>query len=300
MPEAFSSDPADLETPAITPVAEPALELETPAIEGEEPEGEDEEDDLEFGFGKYRVPKSLKDGVVKLRAEFTQQAQTFAAERKALEERATARSTEQAKMADEEMNLRVGLHNVAQQLDHYSKWTAQQWAELEQNDPHQWTKTRLHVDALQRAQQELKGKISESDSKRTHEAQTAASKRIEQAEAYAATKGWKADKLEEVVKFAVDHGAKEHKMDQKAVGDLLHSTMSPLMLDFLELARVGKEALQSRTAAARKAKEEASAEPLEPLETVKAKTPPQSSRPSDNDSIEVWMKKREAQVRRKG
>lgn len=251
--ETLSAEPGELETPAIAEAEPTTPEAELPqeaAIgEGEAGEETEDEDDLDFGFKKYRVPKSLKENVEKLQATFTQKTQATAAKERELEERAQ-RIAEATKASEEEMQLRVQAHHVRSQIEAYEKYTPQQWQELKQTDHNAWVEHRMHLQALRDASRDLDGKLSEADRKRTHEAQTSQSKRIEQAEAYAASKlkGWNANSAKELVEFAVELGGKNHKMDAgKVLGDLQQS-MSPLTLEMLYLARIGNETLKKQAA----------------------------------------------------
>lgn len=297
----LSTESGELETPAIAQAGEDAsdTELETATGEGEvetetEKEPVEEEDELDFGFKKYRVPKSLKENVEKLQATFTQKTQATASERKALDDE-RARIVEQAKASEEEMGLRVNLRQIDSQLEAYGKWTAKEWQDLKDENPQGWNEHRFHIQALRDARGELTGKITQAETTRTQEAQTAASKRIEQAEAYAASKGWKPDKLNDAVQFALDRGTKEHKLERTVVADWLHSNMGPLLLDVIELGRLGAEVLEERKAAARK-KPTDPQPTAEPLTMVGAKKNPLPAGLDDKLPMDEWIRRRNAQV----
>jgi hypothetical protein len=81
----LAESPVALDEPASDAVIENERPRELPSIadeagqeadNGDEGVSEDDLDELDFGFKKYQVPKSLKEGVEKLRAEFTQKTQS--------------------------------------------------------------------------------------------------------------------------------------------------------------------------------------------------------------------------------
>jgi hypothetical protein len=275
-----AEEPVDLQAPVeVQPEA-------TPDAPEEAPEAPEEEDDLEFGFKKYRVPKSLKENVTKLQATFTQKTQATAAEKKEIEAE-RQRVTEYAKASEEEMGYRVQLRQIDTALEQYGKWTAQQWQQLKESDPQAWTEHRFQLNELHAARPRLAGQISEAETKRTREAQTATSKRIEQAEEYAASKGWTADKLKKVIDFAVLHGVSEHKMEQQAIAAMLQSNMSPLMLDLLDAAQYGAEVRK-----AQKTKQPGT-KPA-PLETVGGKSNPSSKKSLEEMDMDEYVAARKA------
>jgi gamma-glutamyl:cysteine ligase YbdK (ATP-grasp superfamily) len=246
---------------------------------------EDDLEEFEWEGKPVRGPKGLKDGVLRL-SDYTRKTQEVAAQRREIEERAT-RLQETAKLTDEEMGYRVQLRQIDTALEQYGKWTAQQWQQLKESDPQAWTEHRFQLNELHAARPRLAGQISEAETKRTREAQTVTSKRIEQAEEYAASKGWTADKLKKVIDFAVLHGVSEHKMEQQAIAAMLQSNMSPLMLDLLDAAQYGAEVRKAQKT-----------KPLgtkpAPLETVGGKSNPSSKKSLEEMDMDEYVAARKA------
>jgi hypothetical protein len=271
-----AEEPTDLQAPV---EVQPEVTAETP-----EAPVEDDLEEFEWEGKPVRGPKGLKDGVLRL-SDYTRKTQEVAAQRREIEERA-ARLQETAKLTDEEMGYRVQLRQIDTALEQYGKWTAQQWQQLKESDPQAWTEHRFQLNELHAARPRLAGQISEAETKRTREAQTATSKRIEQAEEYAASKGWTADKLKKVIDFAVDHGFSEHKMEKQAIAAMLQSNMSPLMLDLLDAAQYGAEVRKAQ-------KTKPTGKPA-PLETVGGKSNPASKLSLEEMDMEAYVAARKA------
>lgn len=274
------------------PVTEP--EVIPAGGEGEVNDDPDALDDFEYAGAKYKVAKSSREALAKafdgLGKEFTHRSQTRAKE---LDER-EQRIAEQAKAGDEELELRVQRRHVDQQLASYSKWTQADWAKLKADDPQSWNEHYMNVIALQNGKRDLDGKISEADGKRSQEAQSTAIRRYEEAEKFASTLiGWNGDSAAQLIDYVVRKGVETHKMEEQAVKALVHSSMGPLMIDLLHKARIGEEVLK------RKAAPKPAAEDPKPLETVSSRKNPAPVGLDDRLPISEWMKRREAQVKRK-
>jgi hypothetical protein len=200
-----------------------------------------------------------------------------------------------AKVSDEEMKLRVDERSVSSQLEAYEKYTPQQWQELKQTDHTSWVEHRMHLQALRDAKRDLDAKISETERTRTHSAQTEQSQRNEAAEAYAVSKlkGWNAKSAEEVVKFAVEMGGANHKMEPAKVLSELQKSMSPFMLETLYLARIGNETLKKQAAPP-------ATPAVAPLEVVTAKRSAPNRVDLMKADMDDYVRARQAQIKAKG
>ncbi len=289
----------ELETPASPPPADtPDETVDLQATESG-PEVEDDGlDDLEWEGQKYRVPRTMKpqltDQLGNMSKHFTKSSQAHAEKTRELEQRAQ-RLAEQAKVSDEEMQLRVQAHHVGSQLEAYEKYTPQQWQELKHTDHNSWVEHRMHLQALRDAKRDLDGKISEADSRRTRDATTEQSKRNEEAEAYAVSKlkGWNAKSAEEIVKFAVELGGANHKMEPTKVLSELQKSMSPFMLEALYLARIGAETLKKQAAPP-------ATPAVAPLEVVTAKRSAPNRVDLMKAGMDDYVRARQAQLKAKG
>ena len=289
MSDQSQPDTEELAKPAIGGEGnEPETELETPAIgEGEETEETEQElDDLDFGFKKWRVPKELKEGVEKLNATFTQKTQEYSSKASELEAE-KARLAEQSKASDEELEHRANLRNIDAKLKEYQAYTDQQWAQLKAEDPQGWNEHQIFYANLERRQQALKGVLSEAETKRQTESQSASTKRVQETQAHAMKiTGWTPKMDEEVVGYAISKGYTADK-----VAELL----TPAFYDMCRLARIGEATLKSHAAP-----KPTSETPAEPLEMVGAKKNPPPAGLNDSLPMDEWLKRREKQVKAKG
>lgn len=239
-----SAAPIEQAQPAIEPGSEPTnLELETAIETGENPVAgenliQDEFEEFDWEGKKIKAPKGLKDGVLR-QADYTRKTQEVSARAKELEAR-EQRLSEQSKLSEEELDLRAQLRSVDTQLKAYDGYTAQQWQELKERDPQSWTDHRFHLQALKDAKREGQAKISEAETRRTQEAQTSLSKRVEETQAHAQKiKGWSPEMDKQVVEYAISKGMS---------GDEVTRVMSPSFYDAMRMALIG-EATVKKTAA---------------------------------------------------
>lgn len=276
---------AALETPASGEVETPEIETE---VEEGEPLGEDE-DELEFGFKKYRVQKELKEAVEALRADHTQKTQTASARQKALDDR-EASIKQQAEVSEAEIEARAQLHGVKAELEKFGKLTAEDWAAHRRQDPMGTADAERYEAILRNKQAELEGKLGTATTERTQKAQQDFAKRVEETLAEAPKiigPGYKgAETITKLAKFLnEDLGVPETVITQN---------WSPVMLKLAHLANLGHEL--TKKAASKPATVAAPA--AQPLQTVRAANPPPPAGLSDRLSPEEWAKRRNAQVRK--
>lgn len=271
-PAAPAIEPTDDNQPHTEPAVQPA--------EGEgaaEPIEELEEFDWE---GKtIKAPKGLKDGVLR-QADYTRKTQEVSAKAKELAAR-EERIAEQSKATEDELNLRAQARYVDHQIGAYDKWTPQQWQALKEQDPQGWTDHRFHLQALKEARGEVRGKISEAETKRTQETERAVANRLEQTQEHARKiKGWTPDMDKEVVEYAVSKGVS---------ADELARVISPGMYDMIRFAKVGE-------ALAKNPPSPGSPQPTAaPLEVVGAKSSPSGRVDLATADMETYVRARKAQ-----
>lgn len=257
-------------------------------LEGEG-EGEDELSELDFGFKKYSVPKSLKEGVEALRADYTQKTQSASERAKALDER-EASITKQAEATEAELDARATLRSVEATLAEYAKLTPQDWQAHMQADPLGTQQHRMQYEDLKAQKAELEGKVSQAQAERTEKAQQDLAKRVQETlEAAptiipgitAETRGPAIDKL---VAFAQSEGIPDQ---------VLRDNWSPTLLQLLHKAHIGSLAIAKQSAP--KAPAQA---PVQPLATVRSATSPKASRSlgdiAKSDDMEAYAAARAA------
>lgn len=129
---------------------------ELPAVEGEQQpdaEGEDDGEDVEFEGKAYKVPKELKEALLR-QSDYTQKTQAVAEQRKAMEERAQALVTRERVMTVT-FDKAVAVREVQTKLKQFE---GIDWDALVNSDPVE--ATRLNI-AYQQLQREAQAKSAE-------------------------------------------------------------------------------------------------------------------------------------------
>jgi hypothetical protein len=275
----------ELETPAI----ETETEAEQPVnlddadteaeVEGES--GQDEElDELDFGFGKYQVPKKLKEAVEGLQADYTRKTQETASTRKELEER-RQRLDQQFEASEEYLDARADLRQVTKELERFKAfdWSAYQQARL--SDPLGADEAWNYAQHLRGQKAQLEGAIQQHESSRTASAQQEIAKRMQQTHEHvkANLKGWTPETDKQVIEFALSKGATREQMQ---------NLMSPLVYEMLYLARIGQQTLSKPAPAARQ-----TAKPA-PLQVVSGRSTPAARKSLGEMSMEEYAAARKA------
>ena len=283
----------DETTALVQEPAEPAIEetLNTnvnepaePAIEGEELEGvetegaepAEEDDDLDFGFKKYRVPKSLKEGIEGLRRDYTQKTETLSHRTREFEQQRAA----MMQASEEELGLRGTLVNLDQQLKQYQ---GVDWRQLRQEDPAAYEEHRENFQLLKEQREAIAGDLGHRQQQRLHAAQQETAKRLEATrEAAQKIKGWTPEIDAKVTQFACQH--------LETTPEQLQNIVNPAIYGLLYKAWVGEQSI-ARQSAQPKPQQPA----VKPLTTVKAKSPPVTGLSDKLDTSE-WIKRRNAQL----
>lgn len=253
-------------------ILEPGEEADEPTDdnlevdEGEEGEENDEEEvDLDFAFGKYRVPKALHDAVKGLEKTFTQKTQEYNAKVKELTDQAQTRSTAN----DEELDLRASLRNFENEAKKFENYDWQAYQQARQQDligaDEAW-QYKQHVASNIAS---LKGQIQERESTRSQEAQQDLAKRVEETGQFAQSeiKGWSPEVSQKVFNYARDQGIPQ---------DFIESNLSPTLLKILHRAWVGEQSLAKQSAAL---KPKPPQTPVEPTTRIKPKANPGARKP---------------------
>lgn len=265
------------EEPVNLEAAETAEEVTTT----DEPTAEEEEfEELEWSGKKFKAPKGAKDGFL-MHADYTKKTQEVSLTRKELEERA-ARIDQQAKATEEEIGHRAALHHVESELSRFKDFDFHAYQAARQQDPLGADEAWNYKAHLLGQKQELSGKISEAEQRRSSEAQQAIAKRMNDTQAHARSKGYTAETDKQVLDFALEHGA-----DPKTLTDI----MSPLVYDMLYWARIGKQSLSKP---AKPAPQQA-----QPLQKVGGKSAPATVSLADSD-MEQYVALRKKQGARVG
>lgn len=273
------------------PAPEPEELVLDEAPETPEPT-EDEFDELEIGPKKFKVEKPIKEAWSGLQ-------KTVQAEKEALKAERAQVEAEKAKTATE-LKLQTALFeeiaelkNIDKQLAPYMKLTPSDWMAWADQEPEAARKAQIAVTALQNQRGMLvqsaqaKGQELEQQSRKTQAERMAAAER----ELASKIKDWSPAKKAEMTKLAEAAG---YNADE--IGYIMSDHRG---ISLIEKAAKYDQAVARAAAAreaAKKAEREQQAEP-EPTPRVRANSGGSSNIPTDKDPPDVWLKKRNAQLR---
>ena len=148
-----------------TPVEELEQEESTAEVaesdEAEEPteaESEDDGEEVEFEGKAYKVPKGIKEALLR-QADYTKKTQEVAEQRKAVEERAQVLE-QREKVSAQTFEKAVEFREVQKQLAQYEKVD---WTTLAQEDPARATQLNIAYQLLQREAQTKYGEWKQAE-----------------------------------------------------------------------------------------------------------------------------------------
>ena len=204
-------------------------------VEGEA--GADELDDLEFAFGRYKVPKKLAEDVRGLQKAFTEKTQAFSKQVRELEARASAR----AEANEAELTARAQLHHVNQEIKRLETFGWPEYQAARQSDPIGADEAWQYKQHLAQQKTQLEGDIQNHATQRSQEAQQEVAKRFEETREFAVKniKGWTPKVDVEIGNFAISKGIPP---------EFIQQNMSPLLYDLLHKAMIGDQLLNKPAA----------------------------------------------------
>lgn len=285
-PEAEAPEVELDETSDETLAAEDADEAE---IDGEEPE---EEEELDIDGNPVRLPKTLAEKLkarMMMQADYTQKTQALSEQRKEVDARRQA--LEWTEKTNEELFAeKAQLHTVRQRLDQYQNVN---WQALQQQDPAKFGAAQAEYLQLRDFHDRLSGHVSGRETQleqaREQETAIALSKAVEVLNKPNPSLGWdgKFDqaKRDTLTKFGVELG---YSIEE------LENTTHPLMIQTLNLARIGAETLRKQSASLKRPIPEA--KPVPQVATGKTKTGPFNP---DDLPPDEWKKWRNTQIAKK-
>ncbi len=282
-------DSPELEAPAGEASQDDNLtELDT---EGQEEDGTDEGQAPEIEYAEveingktYQLHPDLKDRVW-LDTDYTTKSQANSELRKSLE--AKQAEIDRAYQASEEfLEAKAAIKNIDSQLKQYENVN---WNALEQDDPmaamshwrqyQQLQQQRGQVaQYLDKTQTELSEKAAQDTDKRLRETRAFAEKDIP---------GWTPEMDGKILEFTQSMG-----IDKTA----LQQSMNPQVYKILHHAWIGHQALQKQAAAPKPAVQQAT----QPLTKITARANPPVTGLDDRLSQDEWLKRRNAQLSKRG
>lgn len=289
-------DTNDPTTPSSEPVAE-SNASETTEVEyadteapdtGEEASQEEEEFiDIEKDGKTYKVPKSLQD-LLMFQKDYTQKTQTLAEQRRAFDAQRQAQQWEaetQSALFEEEAQAYALRHRLEQ-------FSNVNWQALAQQDVSRYAALQAEYtqlkDASDRISGNIEGRRAELASKHEQETATALQNALAHLNKPRPDMGWDgkfdADKRASLTKFGLNLGFTDEE---------LSNTSHPLMIQTLNLARIGMESLKAKAASLRQPQE---ATPVTVVASGKTRSGPFNP---DKLPMKEWVKWREKQIARK-
>lgn len=286
-------DDAILDQPEVDVEADDAADIDTDEAEGQADEAppEDDTEEIDRDGVKYRIPKALKDDLLR-HADYTRKTQEVAEQRKALVERAQALS-QQAELAEATVENRANLKLVEQQLAQFQNtdWTAysqQYGAEATAAAMASWQQYRD-------AQAELSGAITRAETESRALSERNAANAIAQAEAELSRdiEGWGVEYLSNLASYA----AKEFGVSPQELREsVINPDGTPDTRTIKVLARLHKAETEL---AAYKAKETKAQQASKQAAVTPAKAVGQRAggyKPGLNDDLptDEWLRRRNA------
>jgi predicted RNase H-like nuclease (RuvC/YqgF family) len=276
----------------VTPAENTDAGSDVEEVEDEEGDGEDGDKqpvepelvDVEINGKTYKLPAELKDRVW-LDADYTTKSQANAELKKSLD--AKQAEIDQAYQTSQDViEARAIAHNIDTQLKQYE---GVNWPQLEQEDPmaamshwrqfQQLKEQRGQVaQYLDKTQAEMSEQLAQETDKRLRETRAFAEKEIP---------GWTPDVDVKIVSFA--------EKDLGFTREQLRNSLSPAVYKTLHLAMIGAEAIK-RTTTPPKQQQQAP----QPLTKLTARANPPNAGLDDRLPQDEWLKRRNAQLAKKG
>jgi hypothetical protein len=253
--------------------------------DGEGLEEEVEYIDVEKDGKIYKVPKSVED-LLMFNKDYTQKTQSLAEQRKEFEAQRQAMQWE-AETKQQLFNEEAQLLTVRQRLEQFQ---GVNWAALAQQDMQQHAVLQAEYTQLKDFRDHLSGHVegrrSELNAKVEHERAISLERAVQHLNSPKPDIGWDgkfdADKRANLTKFGMELGFTNEE---------LSNTSHPLMIQTLNLARIGYETLRKQNATLKQAAPQA--KPVPTVATGKTRTGPSNP---DKLSTEEWLKWRESSL----
>ncbi|CCM77119.1 hypothetical protein [Rhizobium mesoamericanum] len=270
-------------------VAETELENNTEVVEGEEGEGEGEQlepelADVEYEGKAYKLPPELKDALLRT-ADYTRKTQEVAEQRKSVEAK-MAEAQANYQTSQEVIEARSVIHSIDSQLKQYENVN---WQQFVNEDPMSAQASWIQYQQLQQQRGQVAQYLDKTQADLSEKAKLATENRLRETRAFAEKEltGWTPDLDNKITDFAT----KELGFER----DSLRQQYTPQVYKTLYLAHIGHLALQKQTAAPKP-----SAPAAQPLNKVTARANPPPSGLDDRLSADEWLKRRQAQLAKRG
>ena len=280
--EANSPAPGVAEnTPQTPPESEAANATEQP--EGQDPAQLDDSEEVEYEGNRYKVPKAIAPALLR-QADYTKKTQEVAEIRRAAEAE-KARLADEAKAFQEDRIEHVQAYTIYEQLKAFQNYN---WQQAYDNDFVETQKLWNQFQALQNAHRDVVGRIQAKQSERASKAAAETVKLREQTRAALAKEipNWSPKAEQELTDYAIKHGYKAEEV--KAA---LDSDARPFR--FLHKAFLWDQHVEKTRQAATQP------QAAQPLKAVGGSRAAPAQGLHDKLSVDEWMRRRNAELKRR-
>lgn len=270
----------------VEPIDAPEVEAEEPdtdeTSEGEEPEEEDDDsEDVDYEGKLYRVPKHIKDALMR-QADYTRKTQEVAEQRRMIEQAQAA--FEQRTAAQQAMIKDYA--KVEALTDTLAEYEKVDWRGYSATDPGAAQQAWIQFQQLRDQKAQLVGQLQNREREQAFEAQRATARQIEEGQAILARdiKGWGPELAAKVSAYAMSEvGVTQEELSKIA---------DPRVVKLLYRAY---EASQSQKAT-QTAKKAVQAVAIKPVKAIGSKAAAPSVGLSDQLPTDEWLKRRREQI----
>ena len=291
-------DDAVLDQPEVEVEADDTADIDTDETEGQADEAppEDDTEEIERDGVKYRIPKALKDDLLR-QADYTRKTQEVAETRRALAERAQALS-QQAQLAEATLEDRANLKLIEQTLAQYSGWTRDDWAAYEaHHGPGSASVASAMLTQHAEARTQFKEAISRAESEIQAISERNAANAVAQAEAELSREieGWGLEYLNSLAAYASkEFGVSPQELRESVINpDGTPDTRTIKVLARLHKAETELATLKAEKTKAQQASKQAS---VTPAKAVGQRAGGYKPGLNDDIPIEEYMRRRNAQI----
>jgi len=282
--EGDENEPQEVETEEESEVAAKQESTEEDEEDSEEQtDPSPESTTVEYEGQEYNIPPELKDAIMR-QSDYTTKTQEVAEQRKDLEtDRQKFQEAIQLQTAHTEAYTHLGI--LDQQLAQYNDLD---WHTLAAQDPNATQQAQIQMGALREQRTQAQEKLQSLHAETQQQMHNQTAKEVEQnrAKIERSVPNWSSDTEKAVFDFGIQSGLTESQ--------LAGTNYDPILIGILNKARLFDELQQKQTGSKPK-----KSEPVPQATRVKPKRTAQKGL-HDNLSVDEWMKRREAQVAKRG
>lgn len=298
-----ATNPVDVEDDAVLDAPEVDAESYSDDTDQAETEGaedgqpEDDTEEVDWDGAKYRVPKPLKDALLR-QADYTRKTQELAEQRRTVEQHFTA-LTQQAELQQATLEHRVNLRTVEQQLQQFQNTDWQAYAQAYGADA--TASAMASWQQYRDAKAELEGAIAKTETDFRQISERSTANAIAQAEQVLSREieGWSPQLVTTLAGYAAENfGITPQELRDSVINpDGTADTRTFKVLARLHKAETELAKLKAQTTKAQQAAKQASVTPAKAVGQRAG-----GYKPGLDDSLpaDEWLRRRNAQLARAG